>query len=129
MGTNGAWDRDAKTWLFWFCRKNVRKSDYLILFNMVLFFIGLAMVKECGRRVEPDIMIVLDNVTKVYHIRRGPRTVLDGINLCAGRGERLGILGRNGSGKSTLIRLISGAELPTHGTYLPRHKRILAFSF
>ncbi len=28
---------------------------YMILFNMVLFLIGLAMVKECGRRVEPDI--------------------------------------------------------------------------
>ena len=60
-------------------------------------------------------MIVLDNVTKVYDIRRGSRTVLDGINLRVTKGERLGILGRNGSGKSTLIRLISGAEMPTHG--------------
>ncbi|MGO9952260.1 MAG: ABC transporter ATP-binding protein [Dissulfurispiraceae bacterium] len=60
-------------------------------------------------------MIILDNVTKVYDIRQGPRTVLDGINMRVTKGERLGILGRNGSGKSTLIRLISGAELPTHG--------------
>lgn len=60
-------------------------------------------------------MITLANVTKVYHTRQGSRTVLDGINLRVAKGEKVGILGRNGSGKSTLIRLISGAELPTHG--------------
>jgi len=60
-------------------------------------------------------MIILDNVSKVYDTRQGPRTVLGGINLRVAKGEKLGILGRNGSGKSTLIRLISGAELPTHG--------------
>ena len=60
-------------------------------------------------------MITLENVTKVYDTRQGPRTVLEGINLRVVKGEKVGILGRNGSGKSTLIRLISGAELPTHG--------------
>ena len=60
-------------------------------------------------------MISLDNVTKIYDTRNGPRTVLESVNLEIAKGERLGILGRNGSGKSTLIRLISGAELPTHG--------------
>lgn len=60
-------------------------------------------------------MITLNNVTKVYSTRQGPRTVLDGINLRVARGEKIGILGRNGAGKSTLIRLISGAELPTRG--------------
>lgn len=60
-------------------------------------------------------MIKLDNVTKIYHTRQGPRTVLEGINLKISKGEKLGILGRNGAGKSTLIRLISGAELPTRG--------------
>ena len=60
-------------------------------------------------------MISLDNVTKIYDTRQGPRTVLEGINLKIAKGERIGILGRNGAGKSTLIRLISGAELPTRG--------------
>lgn len=60
-------------------------------------------------------MIVLENVTKIYDTRQGPRTVLEGINLRIKKGEKIGILGRNGAGKSTLIRLISGAELPTHG--------------
>lgn len=60
-------------------------------------------------------MIVLDNISKVYDTRQGPRTVLDGINLRVAKGEKIGILGRNGAGKSTLIRLIGGAELPTRG--------------
>lgn len=60
-------------------------------------------------------MISLQNVSKTYATRQGPRTVLDGINLELLKGQKIGILGRNGAGKSTLIRLISGAELPTHG--------------
>jgi len=60
-------------------------------------------------------MIALDNVSKVYGTRQGPRTVLDGLNLRIAKGEKVGILGRNGAGKSTLIRLISGVELPTNG--------------
>ncbi|HEP6427270.1 ATP-binding protein [Burkholderia cenocepacia] len=60
-------------------------------------------------------MINLRNITKVYHTRKGPRTVLRDVNLIVARGQKIGILGRNGAGKSTLIRLISGAELPTSG--------------
>ena len=60
-------------------------------------------------------MIQIEDVTKVYKTRRGPRVVLDHINLRIGKGERVGVLGRNGAGKSTLVRLIGGAELPTSG--------------
>jgi capsular polysaccharide transport system ATP-binding protein len=75
-------------------------------------------------------MIVLKNITKFYPTRRGPRKVLDDINLQVEKGEKIGILGRNGAGKSTLIRLISGVELPTSGS-IYRGMRIswpLAFS-
>lgn len=60
-------------------------------------------------------MIHVEDVSKVYFTRHGPRRVLDGINLRLERGQNLGILGRNGAGKSTLIRLLSGAELPSSG--------------
>jgi capsular polysaccharide transport system ATP-binding protein len=56
-----------------------------------------------------------DDVTKVYHTRRGPRTVLDHISFTVRKGQHVGILGRNGSGKSTLIKLLAGAEMPTSG--------------
>lgn len=60
-------------------------------------------------------MITLESITKLYDTRRGPKTVLDNINLSIGRSEKIGILGRNGAGKSTMIRIISGAERPTQG--------------
>jgi len=61
-------------------------------------------------------VIILENISKVYTTRQGPRLVLDTINLTVHPGEKVGILGRNGAGKSTFIRLMSGAELPTSGT-------------
>ncbi len=60
-------------------------------------------------------MISVENVSKVYSTRKGPRKVLDGVSFRLERGRNLGILGKNGAGKSTLIRLISGAEQPTSG--------------
>src|SRR5512134_1150636 len=60
-------------------------------------------------------MLRVINLTKSYRTRRGPRTVLDGINFDLPRGDHLGIIGRNGAGKSTLVRLLSGAEEPTSG--------------
>ena len=60
-------------------------------------------------------MIEMRNITKIYPTRRGQHAVLDGIDINILRGEKIGILGRNGAGKSTLIRILSGAERPTHG--------------
>ncbi|MBL8349993.1 MAG: ABC transporter ATP-binding protein [Burkholderiaceae bacterium] len=60
-------------------------------------------------------MLAVENLTKVYPTRSGPRTVLDRVGLRLERGANLGILGRNGAGKSTLIRLLAGAERPTSG--------------
>jgi capsular polysaccharide transport system ATP-binding protein len=63
-------------------------------------------------------MIELRNISKIYSTRSGNHTVLDRINLTIQPGEKIGILGRNGAGKSTLIRILSGAERPTHGQIL-----------
>lgn len=60
-------------------------------------------------------MIRLENVTKIYPIKNGKRTVLNNINLNLNMGEKIGILGRNGAGKSTLIRILGGVEKPTEG--------------
>lgn len=60
-------------------------------------------------------MISIENLTKTYNTRYGPRAVLDNINFKLERGCNIGILGHNGAGKSTLIRMLSGAERPTSG--------------
>jgi len=56
-------------------------------------------------------MLAARNVT----VMRGPRLVLDRVDLSIDAGSRIGILGRNGAGKSTLLRVLAGLEAPTSG--------------
>ncbi|MFB4194453.1 ABC-F family ATP-binding cassette domain-containing protein [Streptomyces carpaticus] len=53
----------------------------------------------------------LESVSKVY----GTRTLLDGISLGVGEGDRIGVVGRNGDGKTTLIRVLAKQEEPDAG--------------
>lgn len=48
----------------------------------------------------------------------GDRVVLDGVDLTASAGQRLGLVGENGVGKSTLLRLLAGVEEPDAGEVL-----------
>jgi ATPase subunit of ABC transporter with duplicated ATPase domains len=41
-------------------------------------------------------------------VTRGPLTVLDGVELVAAGGERIGVVGPNGVGKSTLLQALAG---------------------
>jgi ABC-type polysaccharide/polyol phosphate transport system ATPase subunit len=41
---------------------------------------------------------------------------LDGVNLTAADGDRVGVIGHNGAGKSTLLKLLAGIYPPTRGT-------------
>lgn len=41
---------------------------------------------------------------------------LEGVNLTAGDGDRIGIIGHNGAGKSTMLKLLAGIYPPTTGT-------------
>jgi ATPase subunit of ABC transporter with duplicated ATPase domains len=57
-------------------------------------------------------MLAARNVT----VMRGPRLVLDRVDLSVDAGSRIGVLGRNGAGKSTLLRVLAGLETPASGT-------------
>lgn len=51
-------------------------------------------------------------------VRRGGRTVIDGISLAAGGGEIVGVVGKNGCGKSTLLSCVAGVLAPRDGRVL-----------
>lgn len=57
-----------------------------------------------------------DGVGKIYHAKSGAVEALRGIDLEAGTGEFVCLLGLSGCGKSTLLQLIAGLERPTAGT-------------
>lgn len=67
----------------------------------------------------------LENVSKSYRTREGPRIILDDVSLEFPPGRNVGLLGHNGSGKSTLIRLLAGAELPDKGSI--RRRGLVSF--
>ncbi|MFI7275909.1 ABC-F family ATP-binding cassette domain-containing protein [Streptomyces sp. NPDC049879] len=48
----------------------------------------------------------VESIRKVY----GTRTLLDGVSLGVGEGDRIGVVGRNGDGKTTLIRILTRQE-------------------
>ncbi|MEV7278871.1 ectoine/hydroxyectoine ABC transporter ATP-binding protein EhuA [Streptomyces sp. NPDC093111] len=58
----------------------------------------------------PDA-VRFDRVTKRY----GENTVLDGLDLTVGRGERVTLIGPSGSGKTTILRLLMTLERVTEG--------------
>ncbi|HTD23825.1 MAG TPA: ABC-F family ATP-binding cassette domain-containing protein [Terriglobales bacterium] len=68
--------------------------------------------KPSGRKVAEFI-----DVAKSY----GAKQVLAGVNFVIERGDRIALVGINGAGKSTLIKLLTGSEPLTSGSYEVGH--------
>jgi putative ABC transport system ATP-binding protein len=60
-------------------------------------------------------LIQLVDVVKVYSTAAGEFRALKGINMQAGKGEFLGVVGKSGAGKSTLLNMITGVDHLTSG--------------
>lgn len=60
-----------------------------------------------------EYCLVTDTLCKQYRNFKA----LNGISMHVPKGSIYGLVGRNGAGKTTLIRLISGIQEPTSGSY------------
>src|SRR3989344_1363536 len=63
-------------------------------------------------------LILLDNVTKYYHMGDTVVKAVDGINISIEKGDFVAIMGPSGSGKSTAMNLVGRLDLATNGRIL-----------
>lgn len=82
-------------------------------------------VPEVSRapRHEADIVLVAEQLTKHYAVRRGmfghgTIKALNGVSFSLERGKTLAVVGESGCGKSTLARQLTMIEPPTSGRLL-----------
>ncbi len=72
-------------------------------------------VADAGRLGSAPIApLHAEDITKSY----GGRLVLDGLDVLATPGQRIGVVGENGVGKSTLLRILAGVEVADAGAVL-----------
>jgi len=62
-----------------------------------------------------ETVVRVEHVSKTYWRDQTPVPVLEDINLSAGVGEFVALMGPSGSGKSTLLNLIAGIDRPSSG--------------
>jgi putative ABC transport system ATP-binding protein len=67
-------------------------------------------------KLDPDAMIQIFDLTKVYNITEGIEIrALNGISLDVKKGEFVSVMGPSGSGKTTLLNMIGALDNPTSG--------------
>src|SRR6266851_457994 len=62
-----------------------------------------------------DLLIICDNLIKIYKVDDLEVVALQGLDLEVARGEMIAIVGASGSGKSTLLNILGGLDTPSAG--------------
>jgi putative ABC transport system ATP-binding protein len=90
-------------------RKSKKRKEVQFL-NIVL-----QEVKD-HEEMNPNAMIQVFDLTKVYHITEGVEVrALNGVSLDVTKGEFVSVMGPSGSGKTTLLNMIGALDNPTSG--------------
>ena len=66
-------------------------------------------------RIDPDIVLIVKDLTKTYRIANSTITALNRVNLTIRKGEFIAIVGPSGSGKTTLINCLGALDFPDSG--------------
>ncbi len=82
---------------------------------------ALLFAKEWQSITKGQTIVKIQGITKSYK----KKSVLKGINLTAGVGQCVGILGGNGSGKSTLLSILAGVNRADSGAFFWEEKDLL----
>lgn len=75
-----------------------------------------------------DVLVQLNNVSKVYKKGKEAVSVLNQLNLDIKQGDFLALMGPSGSGKTTLLNLLGGLDSPTTGELVIAGQRIDKFT-
>ncbi len=65
---------------------------------------------------DTEVVIRIENLTKVFPGVGEPLEILKGIDLAIYKGDMVAIMGQSGSGKSTLLHILGTIDRPTGGT-------------
>lgn len=71
-----------------------------------------------------DQILMMNNITKTYHLGGEEQIVLNRINLKINRGDFVSILGPSGSGKTTLMNIIGCLDSPSSGDYVLSDQKV-----
>jgi putative ABC transport system ATP-binding protein len=80
------------------------------------------------QQINPNNMIKLSNLTKIYRSDEIETNALKNINLEVAPGEFVAIMGPSGCGKSTLLNILGILDEPTSGNYFFLERDVFALS-
>jgi putative ABC transport system ATP-binding protein len=78
---------------------------------------SVSSISESSKFPDSQLIVRLENVTKIYGQGELEVRALNGVNLTVEPGDYCSIMGASGSGKSTAMNIIGCLDRPTSGSY------------